>query len=152
MRTFFGDRLKNFCEDLFFFFFFWRALALVSMVLGLESVCPRKGCPWLGLGFFLCPWPWPRALCPRIHLYYYLITSVYVLSCAITHVQTGLQNVCFFLRIAKPANDFLFFGKVFSKCFYMYLNTLLQYLYFVFTSIAGKYFVFNYFRTTVFCI
>ena len=39
------------------FFFFWRALALVSLalassipVLGLESVCPRKGCPW----------PWPR--------------------------------------------------------------------------------------------
>ena len=34
-------------------FFFWRALALVSLalassipVLGLESVCPRKGCPW----------------------------------------------------------------------------------------------------------
>ena len=46
---FFGDRLKNFCEDLFF----CRALALVSLVLGLgipvlglESVCPRKGCPW----------------------------------------------------------------------------------------------------------
>ena len=33
---------------------------------------------------------------------------------------------------------FLFFGKVFQ----MYLNTLLKYLYFVFTSIAGKYFVF----------
>ena len=50
MKTFFfGDRLKNFCEDLFFF---WRALALVSLNLGLglESVCPRKGCPW----------PWPR--------------------------------------------------------------------------------------------
>ena len=30
----FGDRLKNFCEDLFFLF--WRALALVSLVLGLE--------------------------------------------------------------------------------------------------------------------
>ena len=24
----------------------------------------------LGLGFFLCPWPWPRALCPRLHLCY----------------------------------------------------------------------------------
>ena len=36
----------------------------------------------------------------------------------------------------------------------MYLNTLLQYLYFVFTSIAGKYFVFmfKYFLVTVFCI
>ena len=50
-KTFFcGDRLKNFCEDLFFS---RRALALVSLALassipvfGLESVCPRKGCPW----------------------------------------------------------------------------------------------------------
>ena len=52
---FFGDRLKNFCEDLFFFFFLestcalcpWSlALASSIPVLGLESVCPRKGCPW----------------------------------------------------------------------------------------------------------
>ena len=69
-RFFCGDRLKNFCEDLFFF---WRALALVSLassipVLGLESVCPRKGCPWPWPRIFLCPWPWPRALCPRLHL------------------------------------------------------------------------------------
>ena len=37
-KTFFcGDRLKNFCEDLFF----WRALALVSLIgLGLEHSCP----------------------------------------------------------------------------------------------------------------
>ena len=60
------DRLKNFCEDLFFFFLRspdflestcalcpWSlALASSIPVLGLESVCPRKGCPW--------PWPWPR--------------------------------------------------------------------------------------------
>ena len=79
-----GDRLKNFCEDLFFFFwrslkkflwrpfffFFWEHLRLCPWslassipVLGLESVCPRKGCPW--------PWPWPRALCPRLHLWYW---------------------------------------------------------------------------------
>ena len=39
-------------------------------------------CPWslassipvLGLGFFLCPWPWPRALCPRLHLCYFMLT------------------------------------------------------------------------------
>ena len=59
-KTFFSeDRLKNFCEDLFFFFFLestcalcpWSlALASSIPVLGLESVCPRKGCPW----------PWPR--------------------------------------------------------------------------------------------
>ena len=54
-KTFFsGDRLKNFCEDLFFFFLEstcalcpWSlALASSIPVLGLESVCPRKGCPW----------------------------------------------------------------------------------------------------------
>ena len=50
---FFGDRLKNFCEDFFFFLESTCALcpwslALASSipVLGLESVCPRKGCPW----------------------------------------------------------------------------------------------------------
>ena len=49
---------------------------------------------------------------------------------------------------------FLFFEKVFSKYFQMYLNTVLQYLYFVFTSIAEKYFafVFNYFIASVFGI
>ena len=76
-KTFFcGDRLKNFCEDLFFFV--------------LESTCACVLGPWpwpraflslasrvsvlgkavlgLGLGFFLCPWPWPQALRPRLHL------------------------------------------------------------------------------------
>ena len=58
-KTFFrGDRLRNFCKDLFFFFleiawknfredfffFFWKALALVFLVLG------------LGLEHY-CPWP-----------------------------------------------------------------------------------------------
>ena len=46
--------MKNFCDDLFFFGEHLRlcpwslALALASsiLVLGLESVCPRKGCPW----------------------------------------------------------------------------------------------------------
>ena len=36
----------------------------MCLVLGLEKVCPRKGCPWPWI--FLCPWP--RALCPRLHL------------------------------------------------------------------------------------
>ena len=69
-RFFRGDRLKNFCEDLFFLEHLrlcpW-SLASSIPVLGLESVCPRKGCPWPRI-FFLCPWPWPRALCPRLHL------------------------------------------------------------------------------------
>ena len=42
------------------------ALASSIPVLGLESVCPRKGCPWPWPRIFLCPWP--RALCPRLHL------------------------------------------------------------------------------------
>ena len=53
------------------------ALASSIPVLGLESVCPRKAVLGLGLGFFLCPWPWPRALCPRLHLccrVYFFIT------------------------------------------------------------------------------
>ena len=41
------------------------ALASNIPVLGLESVCPRKGCPWPWPRIFLCPWP--RALCPRLH-------------------------------------------------------------------------------------
>ena len=56
--------------------FFLRTLALVSLVLGLglEHSCPwpREDLPSEGLSlasdFFLCPWPWPRALCPRLHL------------------------------------------------------------------------------------
>ena len=74
-RFFCGNRLKNFCKDLF-----------------LESTCACVLGPWLwpraslslasrvsvlgkavlglGLGFFLCPWPWLRALCPRLHLCY----------------------------------------------------------------------------------
>ena len=46
MKTFFFFFLeiacKNFCEDLFFFFF-WRALQLVSLVLGLGL---EHSCPW----------------------------------------------------------------------------------------------------------
>ena len=82
-RFFCGDRLKNFCEDFFFtgdrlknfcedLFFFWRALALVSLalassipVLGLESVCPRKGCPW----------PWPRIFFVSLALASSLVSS-----------------------------------------------------------------------------
>ena len=69
-KTFFcGDRLKNFCDDLFFFGEHLRlcpwSLASSIPALGLESVCPRKGCPWPRI--FLCPWP--RALCPRLHLW-----------------------------------------------------------------------------------
>ena len=84
-KRFFGDRLKNFCEDLFFFFGEhlrlcpWSlALASSIPVPGLESVCPRKGCPW----------PWPRALCPRLHLWFLSFIILYHLF--ILPVQTSL--------------------------------------------------------------
>ena len=51
----------------------------MSLVLGLGL---ERSCPWprevlsskrlslaLASDFFLCPWPWPRALCPRLHLW-----------------------------------------------------------------------------------
>ena len=99
-KTYFrGDRSKNFCEDLFFFFFFleiaWKIFVKTYFFFFLESTCACVLGPWpwpraflslasrvsvlgkvvlglgLGLGFFLCPWPWPwpRALCPRLHLW-----------------------------------------------------------------------------------
>ena len=39
----------------------------MSSVLGLQRVCPRKSCPW----------PWPRTLCPRLHLWNKDFTSNY---------------------------------------------------------------------------
>ena len=59
--------MKNFCEDLFFC---WRALASLALassipVLGLESVCPRKGCPW----------PWPRIFFVSLALASSLVSS-----------------------------------------------------------------------------
>ena len=60
---FFGVRLKNSCDFGEHLRLCPWSLALASSipVLGLESVGPRKGCPW--------PLPWPRALCPRLHLW-----------------------------------------------------------------------------------
>ena len=62
----FEDRLKNFCED---FFFFGEHLRLCPWSVALASRVSVLGKAVLGLGFFLCRWPWPRALCPRLHLW-----------------------------------------------------------------------------------
>ena len=58
---FFGDRLKNFCDFGEHLRLCPWSLASSNPVLGLESVCPRKGCPWpwfffcvLGLGLEPC--------------------------------------------------------------------------------------------------
>ena len=82
-KTFFcGDRLKIFCEDLFFVFLViaWKIFvktfffgehfrlcpwSLSIPVLGLESVCPRKGCPW----------PWSRIFFVSLALASSLVSS-----------------------------------------------------------------------------
>ena len=66
VKTFFfiiGDCLKNFCEDLFFL---GEHLRLCPWPRAFLSLASRVSV--LGLGFFWCPWPWPPALCPRLHL------------------------------------------------------------------------------------
>ena len=73
---FFWRSPEKFLWRPFFFSFFWRALALCVLgpwpraFLSLASRVSVLGKAVLGLGleFFLCPWPWPRALCPRLHL------------------------------------------------------------------------------------
>ena len=52
------------------FFFFGEHLRLCPWSLALASMASRTSVLGLGLGFFLCPWPWPRALCFRLHLCY----------------------------------------------------------------------------------
>ena len=58
VEKFFGKRfLVEIAWKIFvktFFFFFGEHLRFVSLVLGLEHSCP---------------WPWPRVLCPRLHLW-----------------------------------------------------------------------------------
>ena len=96
-RFFCGDRLKNFCEDLFFFYGDRLIKICEDFFFSLESTCACVLGPWpwpraflslasrvsvlgkavlgLGLGFFLCPWPWPRALCPRLLLWFVALCS-----------------------------------------------------------------------------
>ena len=100
-NVFCGDRLKNFCEDLFFFFFeIAQKIFVKTFFFVLESTCACVLGPWpwpraflslasrvsvlgkavLGLGFFLCPWLWPRALCPRLHLWLLYMNETFFLT------------------------------------------------------------------------
>ena len=71
---FFGDNLKNFFENLFFKTREKNFEDLIVIILFGEHLrlcpSPRKGLSSEGLSLasdiFLCPWP--RALCPRLHL------------------------------------------------------------------------------------
>ena len=49
------------------FFFFGERLRLCPWSLASRGSVLGKAV--LGLGFFLFPWPWPPALCPRLHLW-----------------------------------------------------------------------------------
>ena len=72
-KTFFFEIAWKFFVKTFFFGEHLRlcpwslALALSILVLGLESVCPRKGCSWPWPRIFFCVGP--RTLRPRLHLW-----------------------------------------------------------------------------------
>ena len=59
---------------------FW-ALASIGSVLGLI------------LEIFLCPWPWPRALCPRLHLWLALFDASILLLIALELVPLLCINL-----------------------------------------------------------
>ena len=60
----------------------------------------------LGLGFFLCPWPWPRALCPRLHLWYLhsVLSMVFGLIISIPPITITNTHLCnqFSIAIISP--------------------------------------------------
>ena len=60
------------------------ALASSIPVLGLESVCPRKGCPW--------PWPWPRIFFVSLALA--LASSLVSSTPPLVRMTKLLQSVC----------------------------------------------------------
>ena len=83
---FFGDRLKNFSEDLFFFFF-WRALALC--VLG--------------------PWPWPRAflsLASRVSVLGKAVLGLGLEPCVLDSTSAVLLFCYFNLKINARNNTY----------------------------------------------
>ena len=64
----------------------------------------------LGLGFFLCPWP--RALCPRLHLWYHVFINATIVGIRV-FLEGGIE-------LEKQVKSFLllcfaFFTLLFSS-------------------------------------
>ena len=139
--SFCEDRLKNFCEDLFFFFFWRLPEIFLWRSFFLESTCACVLGPWswpraflslasrvsvlgkavlgLGLGFFLRPWPWPRALFPRLHLWQSLneiksISQPILMSTSASKAQDVNEWVFFFFGTA-PQNKHWHYKMSFKK-------------------------------------
>ena len=101
-----GDRLKHFCEDLFFFGEHLCLCPWPRAFLSLASRVSVLGKAVLGLGFFLCPWPWPRVLDSTSSLLSLSLWGV-LLSIAghqLLHINVTQQSVmlaCLYKFVAK---------------------------------------------------
>ena len=69
-RLKFPENLRNIGAKIFFFLDHLRIVygPWLQAFLSLASGGYILGRAVLVLGFRLCPWPWPRALCSRLHL------------------------------------------------------------------------------------
>ena len=114
LEKFFGKRFKRFFVEIA-----WKIF--VKTFFFLESTCPCVLGPWpwpraflslasrvsvlgkavlgLGLGFFLCRWPWARALGPRLHLWF--------LSCGFNLKRTNSHITEAYARIGFTKPKFL---------------------------------------------
>ena len=103
-------------------FFFWRALALcvfdpwpwAFLSLASRVFVLGKAVFGLGLGFFLCPWPWPRALCPRLHLCCAVRSSILQSAILLKTTRKPLKLCCF--EPVQNLVSFLIWNLIFFGC------------------------------------
>ena len=80
--------MKFWSKDLFF----WRSLPRCVVGPWPREGLSSEGCPWLWRRIFVCPWP--RALCPRLHLCFVLYNGISFLMVSIftlNHMTTKLK-------------------------------------------------------------
>ena len=112
VKTFlFRDRLKNFCEDLFFFFI-WRALALVFLVLG------------LGLEHS-CPWPWECLSSERLSLAlasdFFCVVGLGLEPCVLD--STSASHIfTFTFKLLSLLDFYAYSYKTVLKCICVFFN------------------------------